>query len=59
MTLPPFSLMDSIGRWVAVAFAAYVTYYCVTGTPEQMRRAVKSIYYIICLAEAIWLQHVQ
>ncbi len=49
--------MDSLGRWVAVVLAAYVTYYCVAGSPEQIRRAVKCIYYIICLTDAIWLQH--
>jgi hypothetical protein len=41
--------MDTAARAGALVLASFVAYYCVRGTPEEIMRAVKAVYYVLNL----------
>jgi hypothetical protein len=44
-------------NYIGLMFCSYVAYYCIWGTPGEVLRAIKIVYYILNVNENVMLQH--
>ena len=49
--------METLVRALAVALLAYVAYWALVGGSAEFARAVKIVYYVVSLGEAVIMQH--
>jgi hypothetical protein len=50
-------MMVQLGRAVILAFVAYIGYWAIVGKPAQVLRAIKIVYYLLNVFEALVIQH--
>lgn len=50
-------LADAAGRLLILAAAAYIGYWALAGRSSEVQRAVKIIYYLLNIVEAVKQQH--
>lgn len=51
------TMMVQLGRAVILAFVAYIGYWAIVGKPAQVLRAIKIVYYLLNVFEALVIQH--